>query len=163
MKIRFATQEDIPALVEVGRRIHAETRFKQFAFRPDRVAENLAAVIKDTRGVHCFLVAEDSAGLAVGGLLGSIERHLFSDQFVATLIDLVVLPDKRMSGAGLRLMLAFRQWAENRGAGEVNAGVSSGVALERMDRFFRRLGFRFIGGNYSMTIKPVVTSARAAI
>jgi hypothetical protein len=32
-------------------------------------------------------------------------------------------------------------------------GVSSGVALERMDRFFRRLGFRFIGGNYSMSLK----------
>lgn len=155
MKIRFATREDIPALVEVGRRIHAETRFNQFDFRPDRVAETLAAVIGDARGVHCFLVAEDSDCQAVGGLIGSVERHLFSDQFVATLVDFVVLPEKRMSGAGIRLMAAFRQWAENRGAAELNAGVSSGVALERMDKFFRRLGFRFIGGNYSMALKPV--------
>ncbi|MEW5943061.1 MAG: GNAT family N-acetyltransferase [Pseudomonadota bacterium] len=153
MKIRFAVLEDIPALVEVGQSIHAQTRFKQFPFRPERVAENLEAVIRDMRGSYCFLVAEDRDGRAVGGLVGSIERHLYADQPVATVVAYTVLPEKRSTGAGLRLMVAFRQWAENRGAFELNAGVSSGVELQRMDKFFRRLGFRFTGGNYSLRLK----------
>jgi hypothetical protein len=56
-------------------------------------------------------------------------------------------------------MVAFRQWAENRGAFELNAGVSSGVELQRMDKFFRRLGFRFTGGNYSLRLKAAAEVA----
>lgn len=72
-----------------------------------------------------------------------------------------MLPEKRSTGAGLRLMVAFRQWAENRGAFELNAGVSSGVELQRMDKFFRRLGFRFTGGNYSLMLKAAPGEAGA--
>ncbi|MBI5790272.1 MAG: hypothetical protein HZA63_02230 [Rhodocyclales bacterium] len=162
MKIRFAKLEDVPALVELGRRIHAVTRFSQFEFNPDRVAGNLAALIQDTRGMYCFFVAEDSTGLPVGGLVGCVERHVFSDQLVATLIHYDVLPEKRMGGAALRLMIAFRKWAENRGVFELNAGISSGVELKKMDRFLRKLGFRFIGGNYSLILNPGQTQGQPA-
>lgn len=154
MKLRPATHDDIPMLIELGRRLHAETRFSKFRFDPDRVKENLDAVLRDMRGVYCFLVAEDSVGYVVGGLLGNIERHLFSDQPIATLIEYGVLPEKRMSGGGYRLLLAFRIWAEKRGACELNLGVNSGIALDRTDRFFRRLGFQVTGGNYSLPLKP---------
>lgn len=156
MKIRIATMDDIPALLELGRSIHATTRFKQFEYNPKRVADNLTAVIQDKRGTYCFLVAEDSTGTAVGGLVGCLERHIFSDeQFVATLVHYDVLPEKRMGGAGLRLLSAFRQWAENRGAFELSAGISSGADLDKMDRFMRRLGFQQTGGNYSLILgKP---------
>ncbi len=48
--------------------------------------------------------------------------------------------------------LLFRKWAENRDAVELNAGVNSGVDLDRMDKFFRRLGFRMTGGNYALDL-----------
>lgn len=153
MKIRLAKMEDIPALVELGRAIHAVTRFKQFEFNPERVAGNLMAVIQDQRGIYCFLVAEDASGVAVGGLVGCLERHVFSDQLVATLVHYDVLPEKRMGGAGLRLLTAFRKWAENRGAFELSAGISSGTDLNKMDRFMRRLGFQLTGGNYSLMLE----------
>ena len=59
-----------------------------------------------------------------------------------------------MSGAALRLLMAFRKWAENRGVFELSAGVNSGAHIERTDRFLRRLGFVQTGGNYALRLAP---------
>lgn len=155
MKIRFATLADVPACIEGGRRMHAMTRFATYDYNAERVAQNLHAVIEtgqNAKGSHCFLVAEDAEGQIIGALIGCVERHFFSDLLVASVIHYDVLPDKRMGGAGLKLLTAFRKWAENRGAFELSAGINSGVEVERMDRFLKRLGFRLTGGNYSLRL-----------
>lgn len=157
MNIRLATLDDIPAFVEIGRRSLEFTRFRTYTYNPNRVADQLRSVIhvgQNEKGSHCLLVAEDSQGLPVGGLIGCMERHIFSDQPVATVISYVVLPEKRMGGAGMRLLVAFRKWAENRGAVELNAGVNSGVEVEKMGRFLQRLGVQKTGGNYSLPLSP---------
>ena len=163
MKTRFATLNDIAAGVECGRRMHAITRFAGYDFNAERVAQNLRAVIEagqNGKGTHCFFIAEDSNNQFVGGLIGCVERHFFSDQVVASVIHYDVLPERRLSGAGLKLLAAFRTWAENRGAFELSVGVSSGVALDKMDRFLRRLGFQQTGGNYAMSLKRPVQENR---
>lgn len=155
MKIRFATLEDVPAFVELGRAFHAMTRFAAYDYDAQRVAGQLRAAIEigqNRNRSHCFLVAEDGRGRPVGGLIGCMEQHFFSQQAVASVVQFVVLPEKRMSGAGLRLLTAFRAWAKNRGAVELNAGVNSGVDLDKTDRFLRKLGFRMTGGNYSLPL-----------
>ncbi len=156
MKIRFATLEDVPAVVEAGREFHAMTRFAAYEYNVERLSENLRGVIsagQNKNGTHCFFVAEDDQGKFCGGLIGCAERHFFSHQLVASVIHYDVLPDKRMSGAGLKLLTAFRKWAENRGAFELSVGVNSGIDMDKMDRFFKRLGFEQTGGNYSMVIR----------
>jgi len=60
-----------------------------------------------------------------------------------------------MSGAGLKLLVAFRKWAENRGVFELSVGINSGVELEKMDRFLKKLGFRQTGGNYALSLVNV--------
>lgn len=150
MQIRFATLEDIPDLVELGRRFHALTRFRIYDYNASRVGEQLRALIENGRGSHCFFVAEDGAGAPAGALIGCVEKHFFSDLPVASIVQFVVLPERRMGGAGLRLLTAFRKWAENRNAFEICAGVNSGTDLGRMDKFLKRLGFRLTGGNYSL-------------
>lgn len=161
MNIRFATLDDVPTFVEMGKRFHELTRFRVYDYNPSRVADQLRAVIhtgQNEKGTHCFFVAEDSQGQPVGGLIGCVEKHFFSDQLVATIIHYDVLPEKRMSGAGLRVLAAFCKWAENRGAVELSAGVNSGVELEKMNRFLQRLGFQQTGGNYSLPLTPITTS-----
>ena len=152
MKIRFATLDDIPAFVELSRTFHDLTRFKEYDYNPERMAANLQAIIENLRGAHCFFVAEDSAGKPVGGLIGCVESHFFSDKLVASLIHYDVLPEKRMGGAGLKLLTAFKKWAENRGAFELTVGINSGTDLKQMDSFLRKLGFQMTGGNYSMIL-----------
>lgn len=153
MTIRFATPSDVPACVEVGRRMHALTRFSSYDFNAERVAQSLRAVIETGQNInktHCFLVAEDESKDIIGALIGCVERHFFSDLLVASVIHYDVLPERRMSGAGLRLLIAFRKWSENRGVFELSVGINSGVELAKMDRFLKRLGFQPTGGNYSL-------------
>lgn len=155
MKIRFATLDDIPACIEGGRRMHAMTRFSAYDYNAERMAQNLRAVIEtgqNAHKTHCFFVAEDEARQIVGALIGCVERHFFSDLLVASVIHYDVLPEKRMSGAGLKLLVAFRKWAENRGVFELSVGINSGVELEKMDRFLKKLGFRQTGGNYALRL-----------
>jgi len=154
MKIRFATRADIPACIEIGRRMHAVTRFAAYDFNAERLAQSLGAVIDSghAKGTHCFFVAEDATGQLIGGLIGCIERHFFSDLLVASIIHYDVLPEKRMSGAGLKLLVAFRKWAENRGAFELSVGINSGVEMDKMDRFLKKIGFRQTGGNYALPL-----------
>lgn len=156
MNIRFAKLDDVSDIVEVGRRLHAETRFAAYDFNAERVAENLRGVIEigqNGKGTHCFFVAEDSHGKSVGALIGCIERHFFSDQPVATVIQYGVIPEKRMGGTGLRLLTAFRNWAKNRDAFELSVGVNSGVDMAKTDRLLRKLGFQQTGGNYAMPLR----------
>ena len=154
MKIRFATRNDVPACTEIGRRMHTVTRFAAYDFNAERVAQNLSAVIENghAKGTHCFFVAEDTAGQLIGALIGCVERHFFSDQLVASIIHYDVLPENRMGGAGLKLLSAFRKWAENRGVFELSVGINSGVEMEKMDRFLKRLGFQQTGVNYALPI-----------
>lgn len=156
MKIRYGAVSDIESCVVLGQKLHAVTRFASYQYQPQRVAQQLSALIvkgQNIKGSHCMLIAEDSAGVIVGCLIGCVECHLFSDQLVASIAHYLVLPERRLSGAGLRLLTAFRNWAQQRGAFELNAGVNSGVDMERMDRFLRRLGFRPTGGNYAMALQ----------
>lgn len=135
--------------------MHAMTRFAAYDFNADRVAQNLRAVIEAGQNAyktHCFFVAEDDAGRIFGALIGGVERHFFSDLLVASVIHYDVLPDRRMSGAGFKLLTVFRKWAENRGAFELSVGINSGVDLEKMDGFLKRLGFRLTGGNYALSL-----------
>jgi len=158
MNIRFATINDIPVFVELGKQVHKTTRFKQYGYNEEKMAKQLRAIIDDQKGTHCFFVAESEIKgkkqkEPIGWLLGCIESHLFSEHAIASVINYGVVPNKRMSGAGLRLLTAFRKWAENRGAVELNAGVNSGIDLDKMDTFLRKLGFELTGGNYSLSLK----------
>lgn len=154
MKIRFARPSDVPAFVQAGSRVHGATRFQSFNYDMERVAQSLRAIIANPAGPHCFIVAVDEGETPIGWLIGCVERHFFSGQLVASVINYGVLPERRMGGAGLRLLTAFRRWAQNREAVELCAGVNSGTDLERVDRFLRRLGFKFTGGNYSLMLRP---------
>ena len=145
--------------------MHALTRFSAYDYNVERIAQNLRAVIETGQNVnksHCFFVAEDDAGQIIGALIGCVERHFFSDLPVASVIHYDVLPERRMSGAGFRLLAAFRKWAENRGAFELSVGINSGVALEKMDGFLRRLGFQPTGGNYALLLNASAMPAQHA-
>jgi L-amino acid N-acyltransferase YncA len=153
MKIRYAKLEDVPAFVAMGKEFHANTRFHIFDFNTERVTRTLMDLIaRNGAGKYVFFVADDNAGQPIGGLIGCLETHIFSEKPVANIVHFDVLPERRMSGAALRLLIAFRRWAENRRVFELCAGVNSGENVERLDRFFKKFGFELTGGNYAMRL-----------
>lgn len=154
--VRLATHSDVTMLVELGRRVHAGTRFAAYDYNDLRVAANMTTLIEigqEQDGTHAVFIAEDRRDSPVGVLLGAVERPIFSDLPVANVLVYYVFPEKRMTGAGFRLLTAFRRWAENRSAFEICVSINSGADLPRTERFLTRLGFRQTGGNFSLQAK----------
>ncbi len=152
MPIRFATLQDVPALVELGRQMHAITRFRALRFDGEQVRHALEAALTKGQDRYVLLVAANAQGAVVGGLLAVLERHLFSQQLTASIMHYDVLPQHRMGGYGLRLLKAFEQWCKNRAVVEINFGINSGVETDRVGRFARKLGYQKTGENYVRSI-----------
>jgi GNAT superfamily N-acetyltransferase len=152
MGIRFATLDDIPALVALGRRMHAITRFRTMPYDEGRVARSLRAALDQGKERYVCFVAEDSEGQVVGGLLAVLERHIFTDQVTASVMQYEVLPERRMAGYGLRLMKAFEQWARNRKVAEISFGVNSGEGYAQVGSFARRIGYQPVGENFIKSV-----------
>lgn len=148
MPIRFATVQDIPALVLLGKRMHAITRFKSFDYNEERVAGALRAAIEQGQGRYVCFVAEDSTGRVVGVLLAVLEQHIFSEQLTASIMHYDVLPESRMGGWGVRLLKAFEQWAANRNVIELSFGINSGAEHTTVGDFAMKMGFEIVGANF---------------
>lgn len=148
MTIRLARLEDVDALVALGARMHALTRFRALDYQPAKVARALADVIAKGQHKYVFLIATSGDGCIVGGLLGVLEQHLFSDQLTASVMHFDVLPEARMGGHGVRLLRALETWCANRKVVEIAFGINSGEDLERLGRFAQRMGYSKIGENY---------------
>lgn len=154
MKIRYATRADIPAMLEVGKVIHAESRFADMPYDETKLRQGLDELIhlQEKAGSHCFLVAENRDARIVGGFIGALETYFFTRAVSANSILIWVDPAWRGSSAAVRMIDAFHRWAAQHQASEVCLLVASGVTIGRTDRFFRRLGFVQTGGNYSLAL-----------
>lgn len=153
MAIRFATADDVPALVALGRRMHAITRFRSFRYDGERVAQALHAALGQGKGRYVCLVAEAGDQQVVGVLLAVLERHIFTEQLTASVMHYDVLPERRMGGYALRLMKAFEQWAANRKVAEITFGVNSGGEYAQVGAFARKIGFEVVGENFVKAVK----------
>jgi GNAT superfamily N-acetyltransferase len=147
MPIRMATLADIPQLVEGGRRMHGLTRFKHFDYNAERVAQAFASLITQGQHKYVFMVAEGAEKRVVGALIGVLERHNFSEQLTASIMHFDVLPEARMGGYGVRLLLAFEKWACNREVAEMIFGINSlSGEGEGNLKFPERMGYSLSGG-----------------
>jgi len=146
--IRFATLQDVPALVEGGSRMHALTRFRHQPYNAQKVAQAFVDLITQGQGKYVFLVADSGDGKVAGALIGVMEQQIFSDAWTASVMHYDVLPEARMGGHGVRLLKAFEQWARNRKAFEITFGINSGVELDKLGRFATRLGYAKVGENF---------------
>ena len=153
MKIRFAELADRAVLIELALENQAEIPGQNISVDYARVDEALQGLFHQNRGTHCLLLAELGDGTVAGLLLGCVQRYFYSNECQAQLIQWFVRPSFRGTSAAPRLVKAFVEWARQREASEVMLGVTSGVQVQQTDAMLRRLGFRFLGGNYAVNLK----------
>lgn len=142
-KIRFATEHDVPVIVELGRRMHAESpRFSFFEFSEEKAVETTCLALSD----GLLLVAEQDGGV-VGMIAGLPGEHFFSR--ARYICDLVcyVLPDYRGTSIGSRLV---REWDKVISEADLDLaesilGISTEVQPERTKELYERLGYRLSG------------------
>lgn len=141
--IRPATHDDIPTLVTLAERMHAESRYAAMSFDVDKMARTFAALID---GAGCLLVAEHD-GEVVGGLAGWCAEHFFSREKVAGDYGVFVPPERRGGLVAARLLRAFVAWAREQGVADrwIQPGITTGVHQQATEQLYRAIGFVPVG------------------
>lgn len=138
--IRFATLDDVPALVELARAMHAESPvFSVLRFDGEILAGNFRTIIQSSQG---FARVFEVGGKVAGGMVAAAVPHFCSPDLVACDVGLFVHPEHRGSSAAVRLLTEYRNWAEGIGAALIQFGVMTGVAVERTQSMCERLGWK---------------------
>ena len=101
----------------------------------------------------CILIAENNQGELVGMLAGYMVDFFFCDGNVVQDRVYYVLPEHRGSSAAFKLILAFRRWAESKGASELSINMSVAIDMPRFNKLMNHLGFNCCGSNFAMTLK----------
>lgn len=154
-KVRFRMANaatDIPALVELARQAHAESRFGYISFSETKVRKIVTNALKDEKrhGIMVALRGDDLVGAAscsVG------EFHIGTGVLLTTIHNINVKREQRtkLSGgrAALGLFKGIETWSKARGAKEILFHVTSGVDLARVHKLAKRMKYQFVGGNYA--------------
>ena len=151
IKIRRATQEELPVLLDMAEAMHAESpRYRDIPLSEGKL-QSILQRMHDHPTLGALLVAEKE-GAVVGMMWGYVDEFFFSEEKYATDILLYVLPEQRGTRAAWRLVKAFEDWAENVGALFIQPGVSTGIDNEGYARFYERMGYSVTGLNLSKTV-----------
>ena len=143
--IRPATMHDIPALLELGRAMHAESPvFRWFAWSNAKVGELIEWLIASDDGLA---LVYDDGGAIVAGFLGVITEQFFSHDRFAQDYALFVAPTARGTNIGRKLVLQYRAWAAAAGV-PATIGVSTGVEVEATGMMLESCGFDRYGALY---------------
>lgn len=140
--IRPATHDDIPEIVALGALMHAESRYAVLPYSPAKLADLGARLIDWPDG---FLQVACKGDRIVGLMAGFVIEHFASTARVAGEYALFVEPASRGTRAAIRLLRAYRAWAESRGAVLIAAGITTGVHTDATAKFYESMGARQVG------------------
>ncbi|MDO8932830.1 MAG: GNAT family N-acetyltransferase [Rhodocyclaceae bacterium] len=150
--IRGARHEDFDRFMVLARAMHEESRFRRYPINEAKVKELFGLHI-DKAAAYCVLLAERADGQLVGMLGGLVTDFFFSDARVAQDRVFFVLPEARGTSAAVRLLAAFRRWAENRQVDELEINMSVAVDMPRFNRLMTHLGFACCGSNFHLYLQ----------
>lgn len=151
MKIRLAGMVDLDVVFALCVRFHEESRFSRYPLNPGRMRAAITDAVSVPKA-SCILIAEHDTQGVVGMLAGFVAMPRFTDVLVAQDHGFYVLPECRGSSAALKLMIAFRRWAENRQAVELCINQNVAIDQARFNRFMRHLNFQCCGSNFVLPL-----------
>lgn len=160
MKIRAATEADIPRIMPLARAMVDESRFAIYGMNLQKSQDAIAMMVRHPASA-CMLLAERSNGDIAGMLAGYVTELFFADARVAQDRWFYVAPPHRGSAAALKLLITFRRWAEARQANELWLNMSVGIDMARFNRFMAHLKFTCCGSNFYMSLSTPAESIGA--
>lgn len=156
-EVRFARIEDIPSLVDFGRKLHVQSRYAWMQFNATRLWNSLEAAISNKQ--HCLIVAtrthqETSAQGDTQEMIGVLWAYTvalpFSSDFVAHIDYLYVLARYRGTPVAMKMMAGLRRWANNRQVSELLLANAFGGDPTYSGKWLGKLGMKSVGGLHSM-------------
>lgn len=148
--IRNATEKDLDRMVELGKNMHAESKYSVYNFDAEKLRNYLFTCIWHDEGIA--LIAEHD-GEIVGGFVGWAHEQYFGHDKVAVDLALFVDPDKRGAMAGAMLIKKFIEVAKEKGAAQIVISNSTGVDKERVGKLYEKMGMEHVGYVYSLNNK----------
>lgn len=133
------------------KKMAAESRFQRYGVNETKLVSVISSMVGNSGNASLFL-AERANGEIAGMLAGYVTDYFFCDAIVAQDRWFYVKPEYRGSSAAVKLLLAFRRWAENRKANEFSINMSVGIDMTRFNKFMMHLGFNCCGSNFSMAL-----------
>lgn len=149
--IRPARHDDLGRLAEIGAVLHSESeRFRRCRYAPEKVLALMSALMQSANGL--VLVVEKD-GEVIGGIAATVVEQWYSFDRIATDISVFILPEHRGGTALARLLNAYREWAESRGAVYALAGISTSITVARTQSLYEALGARYVGPMMEFSMK----------
>lgn len=146
IKVRQATLLDLLTFAPLAQRYADEAGgHSNFPVDIEHTLQNAAITVQQEDG--CLLLAY-SDNEPVGLLWGWSHPLPWSKAKLAYDTILYVVPEKRKSAVGVRLMKAWEEWAKEQGAVEVQISIASGIHEEETCRFYERMGYSYIGQQF---------------
>lgn len=137
--IRRATLSDMPALLQLGERMHAESAFARHAFDTETATDTITSYISLP---HRALWVALRGDVVVGGLLAFIAPFYFSRALYAGELALYVGAEHRGGSAAFRLVRELLAWAREKAVAEVRVGVTAGINNPVGVKLYTGMGFR---------------------
>jgi hypothetical protein len=134
--IRFATEEDLPVLVEMVRKFYNATPYSALVFDEKKTTEVIRNLINESNNISIVLVADD---LDIRGtIIASVTEPLCSSEKIST--ELVWWVDEAYRGRiSIELLDAYEYWQKKVGCSAVSmASIQGGSNL---DKFYKRRGY----------------------
>ncbi|AIT13702.1 acetyltransferase [Salmonella phage BP12B] len=150
--IRQACFLDIPEIINLGNRYVEEevkvVKHHSATWDADQSAHHLCASLT-SKDLFLWVAVED--GVIIGFLWAAVHIMApWSPALVASDLLFYIIPEKRGSLAGVRLLKAYKSWAKERGCIEARLSIASGINEERVGRMYNRLGFTPFGTVYNL-------------
>lgn len=150
-----SSDRSIEDLVFLAERAHSESRFSYISFAPEKVRAIAKRALNDPKRHAIMMCRRDSA--PIGFLYCSVgEYHIGTGTLLTTVHNLNILREIRNTLLGGRVSLSLLRgvytWSQSRAAAEILFHVTSDVEIPRTHKLMKRLGYQFIGGNYSKSV-----------
>lgn len=158
-RIRQAEPADLEELLDFTRKIVPGTRWANDVIDADKFRRDGAKILATAGSQYCVLLWERTdlpVGERIQGLIfGLVQDFFWSSRRQATAVVFAITPNARGGSGALKLLTAFRRWAENRGAHEIAVNITSGDHAGSTGGMLGRIGFKWVGGNYVTDIRAM--------
>jgi GNAT superfamily N-acetyltransferase len=145
--IRVATPDDFSALLDLGRKMHAESRYREYSLDDDKLLQHFNAA-----RANGFLIVFERVGKVEAGFLAGIGEMWFGRDLAAFDLAMFVQPDRRGGFIAAMMIEAYIEWAIQSGAKEISIGTTTGVNTEAACRLYEKVGFEPVGSAYRMRV-----------
>lgn len=143
--VRNMLAKDIDTVAAMYQELHVTSAYSKLRWNQRKALNFLQVCVANP---DIFAVVTETKGRITGFMLAMVQEHWLADGAMASDLTLYVEPGKRGGIAAVRLIKAYKCWAESKKVVYTNLGVSTGIEIERTGALYEKMGFGCVGSNH---------------